>query len=146
MVYGPAVPDSIQDLGKLNTSSADIYRLMNGSEKEVPDTTFFAFVDVRNVAEAHLKAYALPEAGGQRYVTTGGRFTYQEICDIIQKEFPQLKEKVPEVQAGYRGPETYAVSNEKAKKELGIGFISLEKCVKDMVEEFLAIEKKSGGK
>lgn len=41
MVYGPAA-HSIDSLDKLNTSSADIYRLMNGSEKTVPDTNFFA--------------------------------------------------------------------------------------------------------
>jgi len=146
MVYGPAVPDSIQDLTKLNTSSADIYRFIDGSTKEVPDTAFYAWVDVRDVAEAHLKAYALPKAGGERYFITGGRYTYQEVCDIIRKEFPELKEKVPEGKTGYRGPDSYAVSNEKARKELGIKFFSLERCVKDMVEEFLVIEKRLEGK
>ena len=34
-------------MNQLNTSSAEIYRLMNGTEKQVPETTFYAFVDVR---------------------------------------------------------------------------------------------------
>lgn len=144
MVYGPAVPDSIQslDLDKLNTSSSDIYRLMNGSSTEVPDTAFFAFVDVRDVAEAHLKAYSVAAAGGQRYFTTGGRLTYQAVCDIIRKEYPQLKEKTPEGKPGYNGPESYAVNGEKLTKELGIDYTPLDKSIKDMVDEFLVIEKR----
>ena len=44
MVYGPAY-HTISDLDHFNTSSAEIYELMNGSKKEVPATGFFAFVD-----------------------------------------------------------------------------------------------------
>jgi hypothetical protein len=47
MVYGPA-DQHVEDATKLNTSSADIYRLIDGSEKEVPDTSFWAFADVRD--------------------------------------------------------------------------------------------------
>lgn len=140
------MPDSIHDLKSLNTSSADIYRLINGSEKEAPSTAFFAFVDVRDVAEAHLKAYALKQAGGQRFFTTGGRFTYQQICDVIRKNYPELaaKGRTPEGKPGDYGPESYDVSNAKASKELGIRFRDLETCVKDMVDEFLDVEKQLG--
>ncbi len=47
MVYGPVV-HHVNDVKSLNTSSGDIYRLINGSEKEVPDTSFWAFADVRD--------------------------------------------------------------------------------------------------
>ena len=44
MIYGPNA-HAVTNLDHLNTSSADIYRLINGSEKEVPPTNFFAWVD-----------------------------------------------------------------------------------------------------
>lgn len=47
MVYGPII-HNVSSMESLNTSSADIYRLINGSEKEVPDTAFWAFADVRD--------------------------------------------------------------------------------------------------
>jgi nucleoside-diphosphate-sugar epimerase len=47
MVYGP-LASTFESLSKLNTSSADIYRLINGSEKSVPDTSFWAYIDVRD--------------------------------------------------------------------------------------------------
>jgi hypothetical protein len=47
MVYGPVL-HHVNDVRALNTSSGDIYRLINGSEKTVPDTSFWAFADVRD--------------------------------------------------------------------------------------------------
>lgn len=140
MIYGPAAhqPD---DLKSLNTSSADIYRLIDGSTKEVPDTSFFAWVDVRNVGEAHLLAYESAEEN-QRYFVTGGSYTYQQIVDVISKNFPELKGRVPEKRNDSTA-EFYKVDNSKAKK-LGVNFTSLEQSITDMVKEFLAIEKRTG--
>jgi nucleoside-diphosphate-sugar epimerase len=47
MIYGPMLGE-VDNMSKLNTSSADIYRLFNGSLKEMPDTDFYAYVDVRD--------------------------------------------------------------------------------------------------
>jgi nucleoside-diphosphate-sugar epimerase len=142
MVYGPAL-HSITSLEHLNTSSADIYRLMNGSEKQVPETTFYAFVDVRDVGEAHAMAYEAPEAAGQRYFCTAGGYTYQQICDIIRKDFPEKKESVPEGKPGAPYPDVYKVDNSKIKRDLGIEFRDLHTCIHDQVAEFIEIEKRS---
>lgn len=141
MVYGPAL-HTISSLDHLNTSSADIYRLMNGSEKTVPDTSFYAFVDVRDVAEAHAIAYETPAAAGQRYFTTAGSFTYQQVCDIIRKDFPEKRDQVPEGTPGAPIPDVYRVGNSKARRELGIEFNDLQKTIHDMAAELIAIEKR----
>lgn len=143
MVYGPAA-HTVSSLDHLNTSSADIYRLMNGSEKSVPETQFFAFVDARDIGEAHAKAYEAPKAAGQRYFITAGSYTYQQVCDIIRKDFPEKRALVPEGTPGAPIPDVYHVDNSKAKKELGMTFRNLETCIHDQVAEFIAIEKKTG--
>ncbi|RDW60933.1 hypothetical protein BP6252_12316 [Coleophoma cylindrospora] len=143
MVYGPSL-NAISDLSKLNTSSADIYRLMNGSEKTVPNTAFYAFVDVRDLGEAHVRAYESPAAANERFAITGSRYTYQQICDIIRREFPEKKHLVPEGMPGYDGPESYALSNEKARRVLEMEFRDLETTIKDMVTDFIATEKRLG--
>ncbi|KAL5336004.1 hypothetical protein BJX70DRAFT_390297 [Aspergillus crustosus] len=64
-IYGPNIK-ATADLQKLNTSSADIYRLISPKSKSsdsVSGIMFWSFVDVRDVAEAHLRAYEVPEAG-----------------------------------------------------------------------------------
>jgi hypothetical protein len=47
MVYGP-IAHHVESIKSLNTSSVDIYRLFNGSEKEIPPTGFWAYADVRD--------------------------------------------------------------------------------------------------
>jgi len=143
MVYGPAA-HTITSLDKMNTSSADIYRLCNGSEKTVPETQFFAYCDVRDIGEAHARAYELEEAAGQRYFCTNGSYSYQQVCDIIRKDFPEKKSLTPEGTPGAQLPDTYKVDNEKARRELGINFTDLQHCIHDQVAEFIALEKKLG--
>jgi hypothetical protein len=61
MIYGP--PLHATNLEHLNNSSAEIYGPIDGSQKSVPETNFCAFVDVRDVAEAHRLAYEKSDAG-----------------------------------------------------------------------------------
>ena len=143
MVYGPNV-NTVKSLDHLNTSSADIYRLMNGSERSIPETSFFAFVDGRDVGEAHARAYESAEAAGQRYFCTAGPYTYQQVCDIIRKDFPEKRHLVPEGIPGAPIPDVYKVDNGKIKKELGMTFRDLQTCIHDQVKEFIEIENKSG--
>jgi nucleoside-diphosphate-sugar epimerase len=143
MVYGP-LEHSVTDLSHLNTSAADIYRLINGTTKEVPETAFPAFVDVRDVGEAHARAYETAGAAQQRYFIVSGNMSHQQICDIIREEVPEVKGKVPVGTPGSKGPETYWVSNAKAKKELGMDFISLRQCIKDTVNSLVKLEKSVG--
>ena len=141
MVYGPAM-QQISDMSKLNASSKDIYRLIDGSEKEVPPTAVISWVDVRDVAKAHRLAYEKPEAGGQRYFTTASLYSFQQVVDIIRKDFPQLQSQTPRGTPGAGLiPNTFEVDDSKIKKELGMTFMPLEKSIHDMVEELLRIEK-----
>ncbi|KAH9832389.1 nad dependent epimerase [Teratosphaeria destructans] len=142
LIYGPII-HHVSDISKLNSSSVDIYRFVNGSTKEVPSTDFPAFVDVRDVAQAHIKAYEKPEAANQRYFTTGGNFTYQEVVDIIHEHFPELKEKTPVGEAGEKGPKVFKVDTSKAQKELGIKFRGLEEVIVDTVRGLLKLEEET---
>ena len=117
---------------------------MNGSEKTVPETDFFAFVDARDVGEAHARAYKSPEAAGQRYFCTARGYTYQQVCDIIRKDFPEKRDLVPEGTPHAPFPDVYKVDNSKAKKELGITFSNLETVIHDQAAEFIRIEKEAG--
>lgn len=144
MIYGPNA-HAVSDLDHLNTSSADIYRLINGSEKDVPPTNFFAFVDVRDAALAHRLAYASPAAAGQRFFPTAGSYSYQEICDVVRREFPEVQARTPEGTPGAgSGQETYKVSNEKCRTELGMQFRDIATCMRDTVPTLLELEKSTG--
>ncbi|EXJ81899.1 dihydroflavonol-4-reductase [Capronia coronata CBS 617.96] len=144
MVYGPIL-HHVPSLDKLNTSSADVYRLMNGSLKEVPPTTFYAWADVRDVAEAHRLAYEKPEAAGQRFFITGGNFVYQQFCDIIRKNVPEVRDRTPVGKPGTGvGDDVYRVNGSKAERVLGLKYTSMEQCVTDTARSLLELEKSTG--
>ncbi|OJJ45980.1 hypothetical protein ASPZODRAFT_67391 [Penicilliopsis zonata CBS 506.65] len=139
LVYGPVI-HAVETPAGLNTSSADIYRLINGSEKTVPPMAFWAFVDVRDAAHAHLRAFETPEAAGQRYLVSGSSYTYQQICDIIRAKFPALRDSTPEGAPGEPIPSAYKLDTRKVVNELGMKFRPLEETVTDTVMSLLTLK------
>ncbi|RAH42905.1 SDR family oxidoreductase [Aspergillus brunneoviolaceus CBS 621.78] len=135
-VFGPALGDPNKGHNRLNESAETIWNLVNGSRAEVPENDFMAFANVHDVAEAHYQAYTRPEAGGQRFLVAGGRFMYQEACEIIRKRFPELKDKVPYQEGGSR-VETYVADGSKAQKVLGLRYRNLEDTLVETVEDLL---------
>ncbi|KAL9631482.1 MAG: hypothetical protein Q9164_005869 [Protoblastenia rupestris] len=126
MVYGPLDHDA--NLDHLNLSSSDIYRLMDGSQKEPGPTAFPAFADVRDVGEAHVRAYEHPE--GSRYLITLGNFQYPDVCEVIRKAVPKYAGKVPDPKL-MENAQTFAVDNSHAKNVLGLGFRPLDETISD---------------
>ena len=142
MVFGP-VDQYVPSWNKLNASSVNIYQLIDGSTKgEVPETQVPAFVDVRDVGEAHIRAYEVPEAAGQRFIVATGNYFFDEICDALRSAFPQLHDKIPVPKPGSKNPEVYKLSNQKARSVLGVSFRSIQECAVDTVKSLLALEEK----
>ena len=123
--------------------------MLKGEWKEkIPDVAPVAlWVDVRDVAKAHIKALELPEAGGKRLFTTPGLFTHREVVEIVRRKFPEFKDKLPgpEVEGGDLPPpeKRFKIDNEATKKLLNFEWTSLEKSITDLVESLkvLGVEK-----
>ncbi|KAH8807423.1 hypothetical protein F5884DRAFT_703502 [Xylogone sp. PMI_703] len=141
VVFGPN-HHYVDDLTRLNESSTMFYNLMKGSTKEVPPTGFWAVVDVRDVALAHKLAYEKAEAAGQRYLTTSGSFSFDQVCNILNEELPELRSRVPQADPNYQLPPVYKVDNSKSRSELGISYRPLREIVVDTARNILELEKK----
>ncbi|KAJ4854165.1 3-beta hydroxysteroid dehydrogenase/isomerase family domain-containing protein [Trichoderma breve] len=139
-IYGPLI-HHVGSTKELNTSSNDIYRLFNGSEQEVPPTAFFSYVDVRDLAEAHVQAFEKPAAANQRYLIAASAYSYQQICDIIRAKFPELRETTPKGETGAPIPPSYLVDTTKANTDLGVKYRTLEDTIVDAVNSLRKIEK-----
>jgi nucleoside-diphosphate-sugar epimerase len=140
MVYGP-LRHAVDSMDKLNTSSKEVYDLYNGSADSVRDTAFYAFCDVRTLAQAHFRAYESEKAAGQRYLTSDGPYTFQWMANIIRDKFPELKDGTPEGKPAETLPDVYRLDCSKVQKELGIEFYSLEQTVVDTVNSLRELEK-----
>ncbi|GMP87972.1 hypothetical protein CsSME_00040133 [Camellia sinensis var. sinensis] len=113
----------------LNASSAAILELINGSQT-YPNVSY-GWINVKDVANAHIQAYEIPSASG-RYCLVERIAHYSEVVKILHELYPsfQLPRKVADDKPYIP---FHQVSQEKAKT-LGIDFISLEEGLKEIVE------------
>jgi nucleoside-diphosphate-sugar epimerase len=136
LVLGPIV-HYLNSLDALNTSNQGIRNFITGqSKKEYPPSGVFLWVDVRDVALAHVKAIELDAAAGKRFFVTNGYFSLREVAGIIRKNFPDLEDRLPpkDLKGGdYPAGGLYKFDNSRAKEVLGIKFRGLEESVVDTV-------------
>ena len=93
-VFGPQMfPEPSKTT--LNTSSEIINKLVHTNKDTEWDQFNGGYIDVRDVSRAHLCAFEKEECAGERLSLFGGMFATQDILDIINDDFPQLKGKIP---------------------------------------------------
>ncbi|OJJ50126.1 hypothetical protein ASPZODRAFT_1106889 [Penicilliopsis zonata CBS 506.65] len=146
MVYGPN-RNATANLASLNTSSADLYRIMSPESKPddpVPPNVLYSWVDVRDVAFAHRRAFEVPEAGGNRFFLCEGNFTNQQVADILRDKLPELRSRVPvgTPGSGFEGVDMYKIDHSRSEKVLGVKYHSLEQTVVDSAKAFLQLEQR----
>ena len=95
MVYGPVI-HSISSLESINTSNARFVSLLRGSPSTpCPATVNYLFVDVRDLALAHVLVLEKQGAENQRFLVTAGNYCNAEIVRIIGEEYPEFGDKMP---------------------------------------------------
>ncbi|KAI7983618.1 Cinnamoyl-CoA reductase 1 [Camellia lanceoleosa] len=108
--------------------SSAILNLINGSQT-FPNSTF-GWVNVKDVANAHIQAFEIPSANG-RYCLVEIDAHLSEVVKILQEFLAfQLREKCADDKPF---TPTYQVSKERTKS-LGIEFIPLKQSIKETVE------------
>jgi nucleoside-diphosphate-sugar epimerase len=130
-VFGPVLgPD-------YSTSILLIQRLMDGTVPGAPKL-YFGVVDVRDVADLHIRAMTSPAAKGERFLAVAGDFmTIQEIAKVLKSRMGDAAKRVPTRElpnwmvrlAAMRDPALKTITpelgkkknatNEKAKRMLG---------------------------
>ncbi|EXJ93923.1 dihydroflavonol-4-reductase [Capronia coronata CBS 617.96] len=130
MVYGP-IRHHVASLAELNTSNKLILDLMLGKPRDGPAPSPI-YIDVRDLALAHVLAIENPEAAGQRFFVTAGMGTEKDMGDIIRKAFPDVAKNLRDDLADSLPP--YAIDNSKSIKVLGMKYRSLEETIVDTVK------------
>jgi nucleoside-diphosphate-sugar epimerase len=130
-VFGPALgPD-------FATSILIVQRMMDGAVPGCPQI-YFGLVDVRDVADMHLRAMTYPAAKGERFLAVAGDFmSALDIASVLKTRMGALAKRVPTRQlpnwlvrvAAMRDPAIRLIlpelgkrknaTNEKAKRVLG---------------------------
>jgi dihydroflavonol-4-reductase len=88
VVFGPVLE---KDYG---VSAEIIRQLLQG---DIPGLARlnFPIVDVRDVADLHLRALSSPRAAGQRYLATADNRHLAEVVAFLRQEFPAFRSRLP---------------------------------------------------
>ncbi|ADK15055.1 MULTISPECIES: SDR family oxidoreductase [Clostridium] len=69
--------------------------LLDGSMKAIPNIPL-NIVDVRDVADLHIRAMTNSNANGQRFIASAdGQISLPEIAALLKNKYPKITEKVP---------------------------------------------------
>jgi dihydroflavonol-4-reductase len=92
-IFGPV-------LGPDFSGSIEIVKsLLDGAMPAVP-RVYFGLVDVRDVADLHLRAMTAPEAKGERFIAVSGEtLSILDIAGVLRRELGSRARRVPRLQA-----------------------------------------------
>jgi dihydroflavonol-4-reductase len=88
VVLGPVLGRDFSD------SVQVVQRLLSGKVPGLPRLGF-SFVDVRDVADLHIRAMTAPEAAGQRFIAAGDFAWMEEVAAILRAHLGDAAGKVP---------------------------------------------------
>ncbi|CAD6577364.1 MAG: methylglyoxal reductase (NADPH-dependent) gre2 [Cyphobasidiales sp. Tagirdzhanova-0007] len=137
-IFGPP-HQVVKDLDNLNQSSAQVWSLINGSTKQVPETTFPVATDVRDIAKLHVLATTLDVAKNQRYLTIAFHYSEAEVAAILRKAFPENASRITPSDGKPMGAH-YDTDSSKVQRDLGIVWTAKEQSIKDTAARLWEIE------
>jgi len=87
-IFGPSLgPD-------MSSGFELIKNMIDGKTKALPNLNF-NIIDVRDVADLHIRAMIAPEANGQRFLAlAGGKISMPEIARLLKNKMPDISAKI----------------------------------------------------
>ena len=113
-IFGPSLVTEVRSTLQL------IKAMLDGTMTAVPRQRF-GVADVRDVADAHIKAMATPPAAGQRFLVLadGPTISWLQLAQILRDRLGPLAERVPTEEAPGAELPDLVIHNERAKRVLG---------------------------
>jgi nucleoside-diphosphate-sugar epimerase len=124
LIFGPLLfPPNNGEV--VNTSNQAIDELVQGKHSDkVPELIFPLWVDVRDVAYAHLRAIQTETSQNQRFILAKDICIIDDIVRIMRDQFPQLRDRLPMPQDGTKS--SPICDSSKSQKTLGVAYRSLD--------------------
>ncbi|MEU4011606.1 NAD-dependent epimerase/dehydratase family protein [Streptomyces pseudogriseolus] len=88
-IFGPVLGD------RPSASAGLVQAMLNGDMPVVP-VMYFGVVDVRDVADLHLRAMLHPKAAGERFIGVGGpALSFWTMAGILRERYPAAADRLP---------------------------------------------------
>jgi nucleoside-diphosphate-sugar epimerase len=113
-IFGPSLVTEVRSTLQL------IAAMLDGAMTVVPRQRF-GVADVRDVADAHIRAMATPAAASQRFlvIADGPTISWLQLARILRDRLGPLAERVPAEEAPGAELPDLVIHNERAKRVLG---------------------------
>lgn len=129
LVLGPLLSPTT-----VGTSIRNVLDLLNFSKTRIPNRSK-ALCDVRDVADAHVRAMVDPSARGRYQIVTCS-IAWRCVCDILRPVLPEGFELPAEVEPG-PAPYPQGLNSQERATELGVRFTPIEVTLRDCVQSLI---------
>ncbi|KAF2467418.1 NAD(P)-binding protein [Lindgomyces ingoldianus] len=148
LIFGPPL-QSLKDLNHLNFSTNVFYKLFNGTYDEIPNThdgLFPSYIDVRDLATAHVRALTTPGAANKRFLIGGQPLSTSGIVKTLaalaeKGILPELNDRLPKDTGKDNNITPARIRAEEANELLGMKLRSAEETFGDVAKKILELEK-----
>ena len=137
-VYGPPI-NEVKEPQALGTSQKMLFDILTGAySREQYETTDFQFIDVRDVAEAHVRAAEIEQAGNTRALISCQTVFAQDLLDAANAISPKPYSGIPIGNPGSTKDKPHArdVSIEQFKRIYGFKLHTTEEIIRDSIADF----------
>ncbi|KAI0777495.1 NAD-P-binding protein [Trametes elegans] len=134
-VFGPVIHEahSLESIGA--TAGYWYNAIVKGVvPMEGPITGGFSWVDVRDLATAEVLALITPDAGGERFIISGGHASWREFINAARR----YSDRIPKSDDSCDSSEVeypFSYNTEKGRRVLGIKYHTIEETTRDGVED-----------
>ena len=113
-IFGPSLVTEVRSTLQL------IKAMLDGAMTVVPRQRF-GVADVRDVADAHIRAMTTPAAAGKRFLVLadGPTISWLQLARILRDRLGPLAVRVPTTEAPGDEPPDLVIHNDRARNELG---------------------------
>ena len=142
LIFGPPIHAVKNGVKGLNYSCNVVYGLFNGSSEEVPATTFPSYIDVRDLADAHVRALTEAKVANKRLNIGGLDMTYSDMVRAMAK-LPEVQGRLPRESGEDKKVVKARIVADEANGALKMKYRSLEETMADTVKRLLVLEKEA---
>lgn len=137
MTFGP-MRHPVDTVRNLNESNSRLWGIASGTGS-LPVARVPFWIDVRDLAQAHVEALLRPEVSGRRYVPAAPEgFSYGLAAEVIGESFPWTENQVSREKQAV--DESHGVDGETAARDLGLTCRTFKESVIDLVRQAKALD------
>ena len=129
----------VSSAAAVNFTNADLSKLMDGKETELPYLIMPWMTDIDEVAQAHVNALYDPSANG-RYIVANSRYDFQQVVDVMHEHFAEsdwIKNVPKGPKPGSRSEESvFILDNTRSREELGVKYRPWKQSVIDFCTKY----------